>query len=360
MTTVFENRQVQGLAASPIAAAAQRFIDAAGALGDAPSATTLRAWCVPLVFGETERIFSSGAEPAQALRRMFEDVSVSLERIGTTGLARLGLPSAAFREPGDVRGTTGEHYGRLFEAFSGFSYWEEPLCLLRERLERNDLKLSGLERRIVLDAGCGGGRYTAAWRLLGAGHVVGVDASPIAIANAAARVRKAGLAGVQFHQGDVLALPFKDDTFDVVFSNGVLHHTTNWTAGIFEAVRVLRPGGLGWLYLIERPGGLFWDVIETLREALRRDGRNEARLALQQLGLAPNRIFYMLDHVMVPINFRAQPREVEESLAVAGAVKVRRLRRGTSFDRVERIAQGDPYSAEKYGVGENRYVFSKP
>jgi ubiquinone/menaquinone biosynthesis C-methylase UbiE len=164
---------------------------------------------------------------------------------------------------------------------------------------------------------------------------------------------------ISFQEGNVLALDFPDNSFDIVFSNGVLHHTLDWTRGIAELVRVLKPGGLGWLYVIENPGGLFWDSIEILRVITHGENRASARAALRLIGVPGNRIFYMLDHVMVPINVRLTPQQIEQSLELAGATDVRRLERGVDFDRVERIHQGEPYAEDKFGVGENRYVFSK-
>jgi hypothetical protein len=145
----------------------------------------------------------------------------------------------------------------------------------------------------------------------------------------------------------------------MVFSNGVLHHTLDWKAGVGELVRVLRPGGTGWLYLIEKPGGLFWDLIEILRVIMSQDSRRMARASLAVLGLPANRIFYMLDHVMAPINIRLTSDEIEKSLEEAGATKIRRLSRGADSDRIERIYQNEPFAKLKYGVGENRYVFTK-
>jgi hypothetical protein len=67
----------------------------------------------------------------------------------------------------------------------------------------------------------------------------------------------------------------------------------------------------------------------------------------------------MLDHVMVPINTRLTPDQVEECLMNAGAKQIRRLNRGTDFDKVEYIYKKIPYAAAKFGVGENRYIFTK-
>jgi ubiquinone/menaquinone biosynthesis C-methylase UbiE len=44
-------------------------------------------------------------------------------------------------------------------------------------------------------------------------------------------------------QADATALPFADETFDVVLSCIMLHHTVEWEKALAESVRVLRPGG---------------------------------------------------------------------------------------------------------------------
>jgi ubiquinone/menaquinone biosynthesis C-methylase UbiE len=310
-----------------------------------------------------EAIFASGDEPVDAMNRALEGLGKFFEAATNSGFAALG-PEAGneLDRAGDlsgVEGVTGDHYGRLFREFSSTSYWEEPTRLLSLRLTRNAVNFDRLNEMEVLDAGCGGGRYTVAWRLLGTKRAVGVDVSTIGVEDARRRAVEAGIDGVGFEEGSVLELPFRDDSFDIVFSNGVLHHTVDWKAGVAELLRVLRKGGFGWLYLIEKPGGLFWDSIEILRVIMKDEKRHVARWALQALGIPANRIFYMLDHVLVPINIRSTPQEVEDCLIDAGATSIRRLTRGADFDRIERIYQNDSYADLKYGVGENRYVFSK-
>jgi len=258
-----------------------------------------------------------------------------------------------------IEDSTGNHYGRLFRDFSKTAFWEEPVKLLNMRLERNGIELPRLLQMDVLDAGCGGGRYTVAWKQLGARSAMGVDISSIGISSAQHRVQDAGMHGISFKQGSVLELPFPEKSFDIVYSNGVLHHTVNWKKGISEIVRVLKPGGMGWLYLIESPGGLFWATIDVLRDLMMDEDREFARLTLKLLGIPDNRIFYMLDHVMVPINIRLMPEEIEKCLVESGATRIRRLTRGTDFDRIEKIYQDEPFAAVKYGVGENRYVFTR-
>jgi SAM-dependent methyltransferase len=357
-------RIAPSLGSGPLAGAAQEALVATRALGDSPWACQARAWTVAYLFGGMERAFADQRDPTEAIFGLLGNVAEFCRAASASGYAQIGSggeadtssPSASSAEVAEV---TGEHYGRLFAAFSASSYLYEPTRLLRTRLERNGIDPEIAVGKEVLDSGCGGGRYSVAWRQLGARRVTGLDISATGIDDATRRVSEAKIEGVVFRQGSVLELPFGDQSFDIVFSNGVLHHTTDWTAGVNELVRVLRPGGFGWLYLIENPGGLFWDVIEVLRAITQGESRERARRALYALGLPPNRVFYMLDHVMVPINLRLTPSEVEGALANAGAVQVHRLTRGADFDRVERIHANEAFAVTKYGVGENRYVFSK-
>jgi ubiquinone/menaquinone biosynthesis C-methylase UbiE len=349
---------------SPYACSGRELVHSARTLGHTPFASGLRAWCNPYLFNAMEQIFANGLEPYEAINKAFSRLSQFLNSAHSNSIDRI-VPDECQPESEnghieiDVRTVTGTHYGNLFKEFSPASYWDEPLALLKQRLAQNGISLPGLGSAHVLDAGCGGGRYTVAWRLLGAGTATGVDISPINIEDASRRVKESGVNGVTFREGDVLELPFENDYFDIVFSNGVLHHTTDWEKGVGELLRVLKPGGFGWLYLIEEPGGLFWDVIEILRVIMKDEDKLRASSALAVLGIPANRIFYMLDHVMVPINERLTKEAVFDALKRFGASDIRRLERGADFDRVEQIFQKREHAELYFGVGENRFAFSK-
>jgi ubiquinone/menaquinone biosynthesis C-methylase UbiE len=363
MTEVLDDgitRMTSLVEAGALAGPGRQAVEAAARLGQTRGASVARAWCVPYLVDAMERAFASDREPTVQVQAALNQVSAFLQTVAETRFAALGPLGPAARDGNvSIEAETGEHYGTLFEAFPAASFWEEARHLLRTRLDRNGVEPARYRGKRVLDAGCGGGRYSVAWRMLGAGHVTGIDVSATGIEDARQRVAARGLGDVVFQEASALELPFSDGSFDVAFSNGVLHHTTDWRAGVRELVRVLAPKGLGWLYLIERPGGLMADIIEILRLIMSRDQREIARAALRILGTQPNRVYYMLDQVMVPINHRLSSEEVASALVDAGATDIRRLSRGTDFDRIEQIYRQRPFAAVKYGIGENRFVFSK-
>lgn len=93
----------------------------------------------------------------------------------------------------------------------------------------------------VLEIGAGMGTDLAQFAKGGA-IVTDLDLSLGHLEHARTNFKLRGLEG-EFRQGDGETLPFPDNTFDVVYSNGVIHHTPNTTGVIREIHRVLKPGG---------------------------------------------------------------------------------------------------------------------
>jgi SAM-dependent methyltransferase len=104
----------------------------------------------------------------------------------------------------------------------------------------------------VLDAGCGTGEKSLYMAGLGARQVIGVDLSATSVRNAQENAIRYGARNLTFQNGSVLNLPFDDDSFDIVHSQGVLHHTADPYGGFQELVRVLKPGGVVIIYLYNR------------------------------------------------------------------------------------------------------------
>ena len=96
----------------------------------------------------------------------------------------------------------------------------------------------------VLDVGCGPGTITVDLaEIVAPGMVVGLENAekPLVAARAAATER--GDSRTSFELGDVMALPFADDSFDVVHAHQVLQHVTDPIGALREMARVAKPGG---------------------------------------------------------------------------------------------------------------------
>ena len=96
----------------------------------------------------------------------------------------------------------------------------------------------------VLDAGCGSGHIT---RTIAAavpqGTVTGIDREPRYIDYARRRAHAEGTSNIAFIEGNLLELPFDNDSFDVVWSKHVLQWVAEPAAALAEFARVTRPGG---------------------------------------------------------------------------------------------------------------------
>ena len=117
--------------------------------------------------------------------------------------------------------------------------------------------------KVVLDAGCGMGRFSAASAGFGARDVLALDLSD---AVEAAYRNTSHLPNVHVVQADIYQLPFRRP-FDFAFSIGVLHHLPDPEGGFRSVVQHLKPGGsmFAWVYGRENNAWIV-GLINPLRE----------------------------------------------------------------------------------------------
>jgi len=123
----------------------------------------------------------------------------------------------------------------------------------------------------VLEVGVGMGADYLEWLKAGA-IASGVDLSQASLNIARYRAEAYGFTP-DLQLADAEQLPFADETFDVVYSYGVMHHSPNTAQCIKEALRVLKPGGQARIMVYHHPsmtGLLLWLRYGVGRKSLRR------------------------------------------------------------------------------------------
>jgi SAM-dependent methyltransferase len=121
----------------------------------------------------------------------------------------------------------------------------------------------------LLEIGCGMGTDLLQFARGGA-CCTGIDLTPRSIEITRHRFRLYDADGA-FMISDGEHLPFRDESFDVVYSNGVLHHTPDTAGAIREVHRVLRPGGTAKVMLYHRNSLNYWGDIVLRRGVVRGD-----------------------------------------------------------------------------------------
>jgi ubiquinone/menaquinone biosynthesis C-methylase UbiE len=119
----------------------------------------------------------------------------------------------------------------------------------------------------VLEIGVGMGADHLEWARSGPRSLTGIDLTERAIEHTKRRFEVYGLES-NLTRGNAEALPFDDETFDLVYSFGVLHHTPDTPGAVREVYRVLRPGGLARIMIYHKyslTGYMLWARYALLR-----------------------------------------------------------------------------------------------
>src|SRR5258706_3446553 len=158
------------------------------------------------------------------------------------------------------------HFYELVEAHRYTKEWHIP--------EAADF--AGARGLSVLEIGCGLGTDGAQFAKAGA-HYTGVDLTEAAIELARKRFEIGGLPG-EFRVADAENLDFADESFDRIYSHGVLHHTPDTARAVAEIHRLLKPGGRAMVMLYHRGSYNYRVGIRILRRA-------GARLLKSEVGI---------------------------------------------------------------------------
>jgi SAM-dependent methyltransferase len=198
----------------------------------------------------------------------------------------LGPIASFIKDDANISAETVESFGDEWEQFATFKDSEltdigaDYFDLVPESF------LDG--NRVALDVGCGSGRWT---RLI-APRMKSVEAVDPSSAVFVAQKNCAHLGNVRVSQASVANLPFERESFDLVFSLGVLHHIPDTSAGIGSCVEMVRPGGLFLVYLyysLDNRGWFFraaFHVVNSARSVVSKLPQGIKRLVCDAIAVA--------------------------------------------------------------------------
>lgn len=138
----------------------------------------------------------------------------------------------------------------------------EDFFTIQHQLAVTEVDLGNLAGKIILEIGSGSGAHSALFRAHGA-RMISMDLTPERVVSS-----QRMLSGVDEGVGNYLCLhsdaehiPLRSNSVDMVYSNGVLHHSPETDKCIAEVYRVLKPGGFAAIMLYCRTSALFFTLL---------------------------------------------------------------------------------------------------
>jgi SAM-dependent methyltransferase len=192
-----------------------------------------------------------------------------------------------------------ESFGLQWRTFSRVQLDSGRLADSERRLRaETGLHQADVEGKVVLEAGCGMGRFLDVVSRDGAALAVGVDLSTAVDAAAANLGQRANVLIVQ---GDIFRLPFKPGAFDVVYSIGVLHHTPSAERAFKTLVALVKPGGTIAIsvYAAVMKPGVPWALNLFRRRAWRVITRRLPRRVMMWWSQYAVPVFWVIDKIPV-------------------------------------------------------------
>ncbi|NJL53860.1 methyltransferase domain-containing protein [bacterium] len=258
---------------------------------------------------------------------------------------------------GELEQLTALVYGDTFELYDNQAF-NEFLSPLYQRLSGNNISLDIFQGKRCLDAGCGGGRGSVLMAEAGAAEVVGVDISPTNIKSSSRRAEQRGLNQCRFEKYSLSALPFPNESFDIVWCNGVLHHTRDPDKCLQEITRVLKVDGYLWLYLYGS-GGIYWYVVDWIRDTLKGIQVRDCIYQLRLMNTPVRRIAEWIDDWFTGYLRRYTIADVTQRLGELGYEQTQALQRGTIYDTSQRRIKASEAELALMGEGDIRHFCRK-
>jgi len=254
----------------------------------------------------------------------------------------------------ELKKATGKVYGKFWKKFTQKENLNAKNFILERFINFKSFNKDFFKNKKIVDVGCGGGRYSNALRLLKAKSVLGVDYSDDGLSVARKNYKYKNLF---FKKQNVLNLQLKNNIFDIVFCNGVIHHTSNFKKGIRELYRICKPGGYIYLY-VYGTGGIYWSARRQMNKLMKAIPQDYSQKVLNLIGMPSNRFIFM-DNWYVPHEKHCTHDEVYKIFKSLGVNDIQKMKVGRKTD-LESGLFSYKNSELIWGEGEIRLLIQKP
>jgi SAM-dependent methyltransferase len=339
-------------------AAAERYVSANRNLKDR-SSWGLRISATLNLFLWHLEAFASDQDPVPAFVTAFNRASALLETASKSGTIIDAFPPLSAEQAPDYEATVSGLFSDVWVEMTDDIYFEQSYAFTKERFEKSGFDPAQIfGGKVVLDAGCGSGKFSAALARLGARQVIGLDIGEKGLAFAREQAKKVPYGEkLDYRLGSTFDIPLPNESVDVVWSNGVIHHTLDYARCIAEFCRVLKPDGILFLH-VNGCFGLYELLLDKLREATADIPRGLFLTFLKVLNVNAGRLYWIMDCLYAPYEWKSRD-QVVALLEGHGFTDIKQMLRGVSIDPIEMVSQGLPYARVKYGDAQLKFLARK-
>ena len=133
----------------------------------------------------------------------------------------------------------------------------EKLFVSRSHLAVTEMPYKKINNKKILEIGCGTGGHSLFFASKGA-YIFSTDLTPARVESSRKLLKNLKNLKSEFKVCDAENLPFEDNNFDIVYSNGVIHHTYDIKKAITEIHRVLKPNGKAFIMLYSKNSFMYY------------------------------------------------------------------------------------------------------
>mgnify|MGYP006079954133 FL=1 len=229
-----------------------------------------------------------------------------------------------------ISDSTGDLFHDLWKKFNN-KIFLDSINLIKKRIKINKFHNEQFKNKVVLDVGCGSGRWCVLAKQLGAKKVIGVDSSK---KNVSYNNKK--FKNIKFVYGDNTNLKIENNFSDITISQGVIHHTVDVFKSLSELIRVTKKNGKI-LLLVYGEHGFRWSLIKRLRPICQLIGKKKLIKSMEKSKFTSNTIKNFVDDLFVPIQVQLDLNHLQEYLKTKKVKKIKIWSKNKTFDHEQDI-----------------------